>query len=379
MTDNIEILEGAAAETAVAGDFNTFGTPAKPRTPIKPELIQEASKLLTKAFQGNRRARQEVREAFSTSDFTMAAFAIIDREVQAKLQEMEPNWKLYTSVTTVNNFLPKSIQDMTRPRIGLTKVPELTEYPAVDRSGYAEYQITVAKYGARFAASFEAWINDTAIDEIDNWPEVFAQAAFETEAIIAIQNLCNATGVNTDFFKLANGNAPDNAPLTLANLDAAIQEIQSRKSPEGYPVYTPSLRLVIPPALSTTADRILSAKEIRTTVGTTEIISDNYLAGSVTKVVEPWLEVVNQGAKAATTWYLLPDPATARKSLWLARLRGHETPDIRYKADQGTRVGGGAIPFEEGSFECDDLQVRVRHIVGGATGDPLPTYVSEGS
>lgn len=376
---DLEILTGDQISEATSGDFNSFGTSAKLRKPIPQSVVESATRLLDKAFKGNRRARQEVREAFSTSDFTMAAFAIIDREVQALLVEQPANWKAYTSETTVNNFLPKTILDLTRNRIGLSKVAELAEYPAVDRSGFATYTIQVAKYGARFAASFEAWINDTAIDEIDNWPALFAQAAAETETLTAIANLCNAAGPNTDFFKLANGNAPDNAPLTLANLDAAIQEIQSRKSPEGYPVYTPSLRLVIPPALKTTADRILAAKEIRTTVGSTEIISDNYLAGSVQPVVEPWLEVVNQSAKAATTWYLLPDPATARKSLWLARLRGHETPDIRYKSDQGNRVGGGAIAFEDGSFECDDLQVRVRHIVGGATGDPLPTYVSEGS
>ena len=49
------------------------------------------------------------------------------------------------------------------------------------------------------------------------------------------------------------------------------------------------------------------------------------------------------------------------------------------KADTGTRVGGGAIAAQDGSFDIDDIQYRGRHIVGNQTADPLFTYVSLGS
>ena len=83
-------------------------------------------------------------------------------------------------------------------------------------------------------------------------------------------------------------------------------------------------------------------------------------------------------AKAAKTWFLLPAPNTARPALVTAFMSGHETPDLRYKNDQGNRVGGGSIPASEGSFDDDTIQYRVRHIVGAAAVDPTFTFVSRG-
>lgn len=49
------------------------------------------------------------------------------------------------------------------------------------------------------------------------------------------------------------------------------------------------------------------------------------------------------------------------------------------KADTGNSLGGGSLSPEDGSFEIDDIQYRVRHVLGGATLDPIATYVSNGS
>ena len=91
---------------------------------------------------------------------------------------------------------------MLRGQIGLEVVPELTEYPTMT-SAATSWSIAVKKYGARFAASWEAWINDDAIDEIQDWPAIFAKAAAETEALAAVGNLVTASGINTNFFKSA--------------------------------------------------------------------------------------------------------------------------------------------------------------------------------
>ena len=63
----------------------------------------------------------------------------------------------------------------------------------------------------------------------------------------------------------------------------------------------------------------------------------------------------------------------------MAKLAGHEQPDLRVKADTGRAIGGGEISALEGSFDIDDIQYRGRHIVGNQTADPLFTYVSLGS
>ena len=77
--------------------------------------------------------------------------------------------------------------------------------------------------------------------------------------------------------------------------------------------------------------------------------------------------------------HAVPKPGSSRPALWVAKLAGHEQPDLRVKADTGQRVGGGQISALEGSFEIDDIQYRGRHIVGHQTGDPTFTYVSNGS
>lgn len=374
----VSIATGTATETAGSDGFTGFG--ASPRTArVTGTMLAEASAMLNKALKGNRRAVEDVREAFSTSDFTLAAFAVIDKEMLEQYEEKPANWRQWCSTTTVRDFKPKTLLDIARGKVGLDPVPELTEYPAIDRKGHEVGQVQVGKFGNRYAIGFEAWINDEAIDEIGDIPRWFSEAATETEDIIAVSMLVNAAGVNTNFFKAANGNAPTALPLTLENLDTAIQAVRGRKNKNGRPITSPNLRLVIPPVAETQADRILGAHEIRTTDGDTTIVSSNYLSGSVVKVVEPMLEVVNQSAKASSTWFLVPDPASPRKSFSTAFLRGHEAPEIRVKADQGQRVGGGAIGAEEGSFEVDDIQYRVRHITGSGTGDPLPTYASTGA
>jgi len=372
----IETFEGKAVEQATADDFGTFGTTA--RRKLSNESMKKANDLLLEAFAGNRRARVAVREAFSTSDFTLAAFATIDKETREIYQEFPSVWREYASQTMVNDFREKYIIDMLRGQIGLEVVPELTEYPTMG-SESSTWSIAVKKYGARFAASWEAWLNDTAIDEIQDWPRIFAQAAAETDAITAVSQLVSASGINTTFFNAGNGNAPGTAALTLDSLDAALEAIPQRTTAAGRPIYVGQSVLLVPPALKTTANRIVSAREIRKTDGTTETIYDNYLNGEVKVVVEPMLTVVNTSANANSTWFLLPAPDAPRKSVYVAHLRGHESADIRWKVDQGQRAGGGAIGTTEGSFDVDDIQVRVRHVVGGGTADPLPTYVSDGS
>jgi hypothetical protein len=41
-------------------------------------------------------------------------------------------------------------------------------------------------------------------------------------------------------------------------------------------------------------------------------------------------------------------------------------------------LSGGAVPFREGSFEEDDIQTRVRHVVDAAAVDLSGSLVSTG-
>ena len=84
-------------------------------------------------------------------------------------------------------------------------------------------------------------------------------------------------------------------------------------------------------------------------------------------------------SKAATRWFVLPSPQSARPALAVGFLRGYEDPDLRVKSSAGSRVGGGVIDPMQGDFDDDTIQYRVRHVVGSAYVDPKATYVSNGS
>lgn len=381
----IDLLSGAAAEAA-ASDSDFSGTLNPRAFRIGEESSVRATRMLTEAFQNKWGADVRLAEAFSTSDFKLAASAQLDKEMLAQYDAFPSVWRSYTDVTTVRDFRPKRLQSRWRNTVGFARVPELTEYPGQDTRGATEYAIAVAKWGRKFAISWEAWLNNEAIGELEDLPGEIARQAGETEMINAVGNLLNidpvtglASSVNTNFFKAGNGNAPAALPLTADNIKAALDSMAVKKDPNsGRQIARPDIVVVIPKALEMTMLRIINATEIRSTVGTQLEIRSNELAG-LNYVVEPMLDFINQHAKAATTWFIVPKPGSPRPAMWAAFLAGHEQPDLRVKSDTGQRVGGGDISALEGSFEIDDIQYRGRHIVGNQQADALFTYCSLGS
>ena len=381
---SLQLINGQASESAL-DDTGAFfsGTVSPARHHISESLLDRADDFLGR-FLAGRVDKSEVYEAFATPDFTLAIFATINSELMAKYDELPAVWRQYTTAMTVPDFRPTRLLDKWSDRLGLKRVPELTEYPMGGGIGHAVYWINVAKYGLRDAFSWESWINNTAIDEIQAAPEKYATAARETETVNALANLLNmdettgvANGVNTDFFKAGNGNAPLALPMTAENVSNLLQQVRMRKVKDRL-VVPPDLQIVHPKSLDGQAEQIKALIEIRKTEGDQELVYRNYLH-TTEFVSEPMLDALNTHAKAATTWFVLPKPTSRRPATFAAFLRGHETPDMRYRADAGQRIGGGAVSPMEGSFDIDDIQTRVRHVLGHQTGDPTFTAVSLGS
>ena len=392
---SITIAQGDNA-TAPESDFT--GYVGVRRANVSESLATAASVELERAFKGSAWEAQRlgrifggqlrVSEAFSTSDFKLAAFKELDTEMLAQYEAITPAWQGYCDQTLVSDFRPKRLVARGAGTLGLASVPEATEYPDGHKYSQNAYAITVGKYGRRRALTWEAWLNNEAIDEIEDIPASLARQATETDSIVAVSNLLkltgdgiktpwSASGVNTDFFKTANGNAPAALPLTMDNLKSVLDGMAVKKV-DGKTVVRPDVVVVIPKALEAQMLAILSVREVKRITGNVETTENNPVAG-VSYVVEPMLDILNTNSKAATTWFVLPKPGSARPALWVAGLRGHEQPDLRVKADQGQRVGGGAVSFDEGSFEIDTIEWRVRHVKGAQVADPTFTYVSLGS
>ncbi|WP_163540832.1 Mu-like prophage major head subunit gpT family protein [Occultella kanbiaonis] len=341
--------------------------------------IVEARALFERVLNGDLRARADVMETMTTSDFPYLLGAAYGRELLQEYSGIAPVWPGFARRSTVADFKEKTLVELLGGRAGLNKVKEGAEYKARSVKEN-KYSFKVEKYGDRIPLTWEMLVNDE-LDAFRDLPTRLATAARETEDITAASVLFNAagSGLNTTFFAAGNGNAPGTAKLSEAALEAALLNISTRKDTDGRPIVISGGVLMVPPALEMTGRRILNAREIRRTVDGVTSIEDNYLSGTVRLLVNPWLSVVHTGANAATTWFVLPDPSSTRPAVVAAFLRGHEAPDLRVKADAGNRVGGGPVAPEEGSFDDDTIQYRVRHVNGAGTVIPTGTYASTGS
>ena len=361
------------SEGQAASEIRDLVKESRAKAFVKPEVVAEMADMLGSAIRGSKRAAFNLSEAISTSDLALnALLAVVDRETIAAYNELQPVWSQYVSRTTVNDFRAKELWDFYGPNQTLQAVPELTEYPTGSMGGHSDYSIKVAKFGLRYALSFESMINDQ-VGELADLPNCLARAARESENRMGTGLLTSGNGPRSEF-----GTA-DDADLSYDSLKAALETMAQKPYPNGVPVGSQKLVLIVPPALEPTANEILSIREVRVTDGDNTFIQGNALSGAVRVIVDPWLKVLDQNAKVDATWYLVPEPSSPRKSLYMAFLRGHETPELRVKADTGNRIGGGAIDTSEGSFDIDDIQFRVRHFLGSAVTLTRDLYASQGS
>lgn len=341
------------------------------------KAVAEAYGTFTKALNGDLRAKADVAESLTTSDFPILLGQAYGTKLQAAYQAITPVWQQYATKVTVPNFLPQKLVGVLGGQRGLSRVPEATEYPVW---GLQETMtdFRVEKYGDRIPLTWEMVVNDQ-LGAFRNLDQRLAVEARDTEGVVAASALLKAdrSDVNTYFFKTANGNAPQNVPLTRDNLQQAIQQLSTKKNELGQTLVRPNLVLVVPPTLEYQARAILTASEIRTTAGSETVVSTNPVANALPLVVDPNL-LLNTNSKAASTWYIVAAPNAVRPSIITGFLAGHEAPDLRVKADTGVRPGGGSIAPEQGSFDDDTIQYRVRHVIGSSAADPTFTFVSRG-
>lgn len=340
--------------------------------------ILEAAKLFNEGARGvSSAAEYRLKEAFGTSDFPVLLGKAFDIEVQSTYKTIDPEWSKVARETRLKDFRPKTIIDLNGGQDTFEDVAEGEEYKSTSL-GEFQYEISVGKTGRTYGLTFELRKNNDYSDLMD-FPGRLATAARNTEDAKVFATFVTATGPNTAFFKSANGNAPTALPLNRDNVETAVKAIWKRKNREGVPFRAlgTKLWLVVPPTLQFEAERAVTATIPDPAGGTNPI--PNPLFGKVQVLVLERLGLIDQSAKADTTWYILPDPQSANPALYKGTMLGEEQPDIRVKRDQGERVGGGAVGIDEGSFADDTIWYRGRHITGGAATDPIGTYVSTGS
>ncbi len=372
MTSSIMLGESfnLSSDLSMVGEGPTVRRARVRQSPRMRKAVLEAKEIYDRCLAGDRVALMRLNEAVTTSDlFKSALGEVIDREVLAQYEDIETQWTKFAARTTVKDFKPKQLLELTRNRHGLQRVPERTNYPLATTSANERF-ISVAKFGELFGYTFEARVNDD-LGELDQVPNGWATQARYTEDDNALMQLASVTtgAPNASFFNVGNDNLGTGL-LNETTLQAAITKVTTKRDKDGRMLRAGRLKLVVGKALEISAQRVLNAEEVRITVGNTTRVERNPFAGKID------LEVLENLPGVA--WFVIPGPDAPRPAFYVAFLRGFETPDTRYKADQGKRAGGGDIPVDEGSFDDDTAWWRVRHINGAAQGDPKFTYASDG-
>lgn len=371
---------------------------------------EQFNELLEKALAGSYNAQGILKEAISTSDIPTFFNRLVNAEIENQYPTYEPTWTEYATKVELNDFRPTAFYELlpdssmlrrnnagVNMPAGLPRVPELTPYPTFEFKSSEKF-VQTAKHGARVHFSFEAFVND-AWDQIASLPGELTYLARQTEDVLAALMLVNANGVNTANFNAENDNilrarstptlgdvvgensaTPDNAPLSLDALFAAIQQTKEQKV-NGNSVRVNKFVLAVPPSLTQYANLLVNAAVVKQTVGGREFTVSNPLPAQIKVVEIPWLTDLNEQAWANTAWFLLPAGGrtdNGRRTIVETFLRGRETPEMRVNTDTGKYLGGGDVDYTEGSFDNDDAQVRLRHIVGSGFLNPGGTIFSKG-
>lgn len=339
--------------------------------PRQREALAEAHRLYDRAvLQGDRRAGLTLHEALTTSDLFQNTFgAVLDIEMMKAYDTAPKQWTNIATETKVRNFKPKALRSLVGTNYSLPRVPERTAYPVAQPLGRNDKFVKVGKYGERYGYTFEARINDD-LDQLREVPAQWAGVAARTEddtICAAMFNLTTGAPNATSF-----AGALGTGALTATNLQAAYNTATIKRDTSGRLISAPQMQLVVGPALQFQAQVLLSTAWIRNTNGSQQIQQENPFSGLVKLTV-----MANLPGNA---WFLIPVPtAAARPAFFGAFLTGYETPDVRQASNAGQSVNGGPLSPEEGSFESDTVDYRVRHIVGGAAGDSTFIYASDGA
>lgn len=368
MAEFLELVESINSEAASAEKlFGGEGMRITPRNnPEYKKGLAEAANLCANLIQrGSKLDMYRFQEAMSTSDFPIYFGDILDRQILASYAEAPQTYTQWAKVSEVSDFRPAKRYAMDGGEGQLKPVDELGEYQAVRRSEN-QLSFSVKKFGARFDLSWESIIDDN-LNLLTDQPTRFGKAARRTE-----EKECTNLLMNDTFFSAANGNVMDSNPLTVQNLQKALEKFTSRVDSDGEPIMVGPAILMVPPALEVTANNILNASEFLAWDNGQESFqmrTNNWLSGKLKLVVNHYLPVLDK-AHGSDAYYLLADPSAARGAVEFAFLRGHRSPELFMKTPNAVSVSGGSVGTMTGDFDHDAIGYKVRHVMGGTVIDP---------
>ena len=351
--------------------------------------LAEAAMLLKSVSESPKRNAWKLQEALTTSDFPLLFGDIIDRQLLANYKETVPTYRNYMRISPVADFRTVKRFAINGAESTLAKVDENAPYPQTKLSDLA-YQYSVQKYGRTIPLSWETLIDDD-LHALQDIPARFGIAARRSEEFFATGLFMDVNGPNAAFFNtanknqvtIANGATTNNPALSIQGLQDAFTVLGNQRDADGQPILIDAVELVVPQSLMVTAENIMHATELRLNAaggGTNEqIVTVNWMKNRVHLNVNAYMPIVASTANGGTSWMMVASPNGQRPAFEMGFLRGHETPEVFMKSPNMTRVGGGAGTAQDGDFETDTFQYKVRTVFGGVMEDFRMAVASNGS
>jgi len=332
----------------------------------------EAAKLLTNAVAGDLRAKVMLQEGISSSDIPTVLEPAINVIFLAQYAAEQNVWDQIADEYQADNFGtirfgdfqvdPSDLTSNAGEEFisgGLPKVGEYEEYPAVSFTTTQLDKEFDGKHGVRARMSWESLRRTGNFDMIGQMTAKFAQyAARQEDLALAKLFVTSAGAVGSGF---SGKGLASNPALSLDALETAMASSRE-DTVGGNRVVASNYKLVYGTSLAMTVRELFALQQIRKTSGSEETIFNPSIITSPFNPIEfNALDTVS-GGQTDNFWFVIPD-LNVRPYFWEVFLQGARTPLISIKDNGHFALGGGEVPVRDGSFDEDDVQTRVRHVV----------------
>ena len=346
----------------------------------------EAAKLYFAAREGDIRARVTLQEGISTSDVPTLLQPAINVEFLSKYAAQPTVWnqiaaekqieygteyKFGNFTVDASTLTGKSGKEHTVG--GLPVVPEYAEYPAVKFTTSSSSIKLEDKKGMRARLSWEALRKSGNFDMINEFTSYFAVAAAREEDFALARQFVTSAGAAAGTW---SGKGISGNPALSGDVNAALETLGAAKQAsrlfkvDGNPIGVNQWKLVYGTGLSATVDKLFNLQGVShrqdTTDGTIDFaVNPGVYTGGIAPVEFAALDTIS-GGQTDDFWFLVPvNPV--RPNFQEFFLAGERTPLISIKDSGHMSLAGGEVPVREGSFDEDDIQTRVRHLVEAGT------------
>lgn len=345
------------------------------------EALRPETPALARAIASNYPGIISFSETMTRSDFSNLMGDTIERMMLARWNTFPQNWRQFVGVVTRRDFRTGKAVYVDGLEGAFTEQleEEELEYGALSEGVYT---YGIKKYSKGAKVSWEALVNDD-LRAFDTIPDRLGRGGARTVGRFVTDLYVGASGPDSTFFSSGNGNLLSGNPaLSITALAAAYGSLRGATDADGEPIMVESAVLVVPPALEVTARNILNATQVALTSaggasGQTLTVA-NWLPGTLSLVVDPYIPIIAATANGNTSWFLFANPNVARPAIEVAFLAGYDQPVLYQKIANTARLGGG-IDQMAGDFSTMSQEWKGVIAFGGSLLSPKSAVASNGS